>query len=368
MNSEFVEAFDLSEIPEIVVPDGSVTAIVLAYNEMLRFPHFLEHHRKAGVEKFLVVDNGSTDGSAEYLDAQADVVRFPSSRPYKDFKSKWRHLLANQYLTGQWAFFPDVDELIVYPGWPEVSLKTIVKHWRATGVEAVFSTMVDMYPRQVLADVSYQPGAPFLSLCPYFDSRGYRLLPLSKHTEAHFPTPPFQLYGGARERLFPVSGQRKANGFDLWLEHTVFAPNAFRFPAIVRKAARKYLKAVWPEDSASMGKVPLVLWSPGFKFGGGVHRLNKRVKVAEDWVALLHFKYLDDFAERSRQAVDRAQHANAAGHYRHYVGKMDEILSKSPCCKYSVRFTGVDDLEQHGLVRASHELIGVLEELGLKGG
>ncbi|MEP4031530.1 glycosyltransferase family 2 protein [Roseibium polysiphoniae] len=353
---EFLDAFDIQEIPDIPIAAGSITAVVLAYNELLRFPHFLDHHRKAGVSLFLVIDNGSTDGSAEYLDAQLDVVRFPSSRSYKEFKSHWRHLIADQYLQGHWVMFPDVDELMVYPGWPEKPLTALTSFWRKQGVQGVFSTMVDMYPEAPLSGVQYSSGTPFLSLCSYFDRVGYRLLPLSKYTERNFPTPPFQLYGGARERLFPVHGKRKASKFDVWLEQFMFAPNAGSRPRFLQRLARKFLKASWPKDSASMGKMPLLLWSSEFRFAGGVHRLNQVLNIADDWVALLHFKYLDDFAERTIEATKRAQHANNSGHYRHYVEHMDEIVSKGALYSKSVRFSAVSNLEDAGLMRTSAPL------------
>ncbi|MEJ8474057.1 glycosyltransferase family 2 protein [Roseibium algae] len=359
---EFREAFDLHELPELSIEEGSITAIILAYNELLRFPHFLDHHRNAGVTRFLVVDNGSTDGSAAFLDAQPDVVRFPSSQPYKNFKSRWRHLLANRYLEDRWVVFPDVDELMVYPGWPETPLTELTSFWRQNGVQGVFSTMIDMYPAKPLDVVKYTSDTPFLSLCSYFDGTGYRLLPLSKHTSTHFPTPPFQLYGGARERLFPVEGNRKAGRFDRWLEQFVFSPNARIRSKLLRKFARKYLKSTWPQDSASMGKVPLLLWSSDFQFSGGVHRLSQELKIAEDWVSLLHFKYLDDFAERSKEAAERAQHANNSGHYRHYIKHMDEVLSQGALYPNSVRFSAVTDLEKVGLVRTSSELAQRLSE------
>ena len=42
-------------------------------NERLRLPAFLNHYRSLGVDEFLVIDNDSSDGSTEYLAAQADV-------------------------------------------------------------------------------------------------------------------------------------------------------------------------------------------------------------------------------------------------------------------------------------------------------
>ena len=42
-------------------------------NERVRLPYFLEYYRKLGVDHFLIVDNGSDDGTREYLAEQPDV-------------------------------------------------------------------------------------------------------------------------------------------------------------------------------------------------------------------------------------------------------------------------------------------------------
>lgn len=42
-------------------------------NERIRLPWFLKYYRDLGVQHFLFVDNGSADGSAEYLADQPDV-------------------------------------------------------------------------------------------------------------------------------------------------------------------------------------------------------------------------------------------------------------------------------------------------------
>ena len=42
-------------------------------NERVRLPYFLRYDRNLGVGHFLLVDNGSDDGTREYLAAQEDV-------------------------------------------------------------------------------------------------------------------------------------------------------------------------------------------------------------------------------------------------------------------------------------------------------
>jgi len=52
-------------------------------NEMERLPYFLDHYRKMGVAHFIIVDNGSTDGSAEFLAGKPDVSLWATEAIYK---------------------------------------------------------------------------------------------------------------------------------------------------------------------------------------------------------------------------------------------------------------------------------------------
>jgi hypothetical protein len=44
-------------------------------NERVRLPYFLTYYRRLGIDHFLIVDNGSDDGTREYLADQPDVSR-----------------------------------------------------------------------------------------------------------------------------------------------------------------------------------------------------------------------------------------------------------------------------------------------------
>ncbi|KZY31971.1 hypothetical protein A3731_22865 [Roseovarius sp. HI0049] len=72
----------LSAAPEIAPED--ILLVGCLRNEMLRLPAFLEHYRGLGVDRFLLVDNGSGDGSREFLLAQEDVTVFHTSQSYAE--------------------------------------------------------------------------------------------------------------------------------------------------------------------------------------------------------------------------------------------------------------------------------------------
>jgi hypothetical protein len=351
--ADFREAFDLDAPPDVAVPEGAVAAVVLAHDEALRLPQFLQHHRALGVSRFFVIDNASTDGTAALLDAAPDVTRLPSSRPYREFKSRWREIVADRWLVGRWTAFLDVDELLIPPFWPEADLPRLCAFWTAQGADAVFCSMVDMYAAE---GAPAQSEGSLIDLCPWFDGDGYRRIPVGPRMLRRYPCPPEQIYGGARERLFHPEAARPPSGLERALERAAFPVAGPPGPAPLRWLARRILRRRWPDDPPVMSKVALLRWEAGLRFSGGVHRLNRPRRLAEDEPALLHFKYLADFDQKVRAAVARGQHAGGAAHYRVYRESLEGFAARSCLYPGSRRFTGPDDLESAGLLRVGATL------------
>lgn len=170
---------------------SNVVAVVICYNESLRLPHFFEHHKRLGIDKFFVVDNASTDGSGELLAADPDVVHLHAPQAYAEFKSIWREVIADACLVGKWTLFIDVDELLVYPTWPHETLPDYCRRLNDRDFDALHATMVDMYPARPLTECRYNPGQNMLDVADWFDTGNYRLIP-TKPSDFHcWSTPNF---------------------------------------------------------------------------------------------------------------------------------------------------------------------------------
>jgi len=349
----FRDVFDLEAPPEIHMPN--VVAVVLCHNEALRLPYFLEHHKAAGIERFLVVDNMSDDGSTEILEADDFVTRIPSSRSYQECKSLWRELLADHYLADRWALFLDVDELFVYPGWPAKSLPEYCKNLEKAGHNCLLSFMVDMYPAAALSECRYVAGAPFLDAAPYFDTGNYRIEAYPARQLQDWPTPPVHLRGGARERLFQDHVIHDDQWLDRTLINTVFSIGRGLNPGPLRRkfdslAGRYINRHNTGLGLPNMSKVALFRWRPGCRFNGGVHRISEPMQLAPDVATLLHFKYFDDFGDRARYSVARGQHVKGAAHYKLYA-RSDDVLDQPIKFNRSRKFERLEDLIKEGLMR-----------------
>ncbi|MGA9252810.1 MAG: glycosyltransferase family 2 protein [Roseobacter sp.] len=350
------------------IPGASIIAIVLSYNEAMRLPHFLEHYSAMGVGHFIVVDNGSTDETAELLDTDTRVTRIYTTKPYSKNKAAWREVLADMFCTDKWTLFIDVDELLIYPGWPALDLRGYCDLLDARGEDALFTTMVDMYPDVPLSQLQYEQGTSFVEVAPYFDTGNYRLIPIPPKARKQWPTPQYRLFGGARERLFSDANDRSAGVLAGILSKVFFAIDRRNLrPAKLRRSLDAKVLNLLGEGKqklspANMSKVPLLRWREGTRFPGGPHRVSETYAMSDDWGALLHFKYFDDFGPRSKEAVDRGQHAAGAEHYKIYVGGLGKIEDQSLMFSGSRRFSSTEDLTSAGLMRISPATQRALEK------
>ncbi|MEM9126291.1 MAG: glycosyltransferase family 2 protein, partial [Pseudomonadota bacterium] len=60
-----------------------ILAVSVMRNEVARLPYFLEYYRALGVDHFLVVDNGSDDGTTEVLADQPDLSFWTTDHSYR---------------------------------------------------------------------------------------------------------------------------------------------------------------------------------------------------------------------------------------------------------------------------------------------
>ena len=61
-------------------PGAGLRLFSMMRNERDLLPLFLDHYRKLGIARFVIVDNDSSDGSHEWLIDQPDVELYPARR------------------------------------------------------------------------------------------------------------------------------------------------------------------------------------------------------------------------------------------------------------------------------------------------
>lgn len=251
-------------------------------NERKRLPYFLSYYRNLGVGHFLFVDNGSDDGSREYLQHQPDVSLWSTDASYSEarFGMDWLNWLLLRYAHGHWALVVDADEFLVYPFCDTRPIRALTDWMDGLGVRSLGAMLLDMYPKGPLEQADVREGEdPFREAC-WFDAGNYSFSVNQKYQN-------LWIQGGPRARAF-------------------FADSADAAPAL--------------------NKIPLVRWHRNYVFASSTHALLPRelnhVYDAEGGerisAVLMHAKLDQDFAARAEEEVARNQHYQNSREYRAY--------------------------------------------------
>lgn len=335
--------FDAGTLPEIKGDKASeVRLFCVAYNEALRLPAFLEHYRRLGVERFFFIDNKSTDDTAAFLAAQDDIHVFHTVKSFAAARSgiDWTNRLLQHYGNGHWCLVADADELLVYPDCEKMQLPDFCAKLEADGAQAFQVILLDMYSDKPMAEIGYRAGQDLIQTCSYFDG-DYQFVPrLVMPWEKAYP--PLEPLGGPRTRLFfPAQYQLGA-----WPRACIKLIYRLLKPC----ANRGWLdKRFLPTAAPQMFKTPL------FKGGEGVslitnHRTNP-LPLAKSTGALLHFKYLDDFAAKVAAAIRSGQFFGGSIEYQCYNKRLQRNPQFTFMYSGSKRYDNSNSLVQAGLIR-----------------
>ncbi|MCO7728841.1 glycosyltransferase family 2 protein [Brucella intermedia] len=136
---EFIQAAETER-------NGKTVALMSVRNEIDRLSACLEYHRHLGVSEFCIVDNGSTDGSLEFLKAQRDVNLYRTNESYKQayYGITWINFLFHKHAKGRWALFIDADELL-YLNREDCKIDQYVELLSGIGQSYLYAPMVDLY-------------------------------------------------------------------------------------------------------------------------------------------------------------------------------------------------------------------------------
>lgn len=281
-------------------------------NERIRLPYFLAYYRALGIGHFLIVDNGSDDGSAEYLAGQSDVSLWSTEASYRKarFGIDWMHWLLNRYGHDHWTLLVDPDEFFVYPFCDSRPVGALTDWLDSYGLRSFPAMVLDMYPKGEIDAVPYREGQDPFEIAQYFDAGNYMI---SKN---------------------PIYG-------NLWIQGGPRARSMF---------------AEAPLEAPSLNKIPLVRWRRGYAYVSSTHMLLPRGlnQVYDEWGGekvsgcLLHAKFLSTLPGKVAEELTRGEHFAGSREYKAYA---ETLAGRSDLwCRYSEKYVNWRQLEILGLM------------------
>ena len=189
---EIMQAFYLDDIKCLKEGENNkrneVTIVCVEKNEKIRMQAFLEHYRKIGIKQFLICDNGSTDGTLEYLMEQNDVYVYSTEKMYtSQRKAAWCNRMMADLGDNRWYFQADADEFAWIPEFESMDINEYVKILEEKKVLSVKAIMLEMYPNDILGGDNLLPENFVEDYCFYdADSEWYEFDPDKNYINGGF--------------------------------------------------------------------------------------------------------------------------------------------------------------------------------------
>lgn len=304
-------ARDLGPLPERVLP-----LITIVHNEMPRLPEFLRHYRELGIDRFIIVDHRSDDGTLAYLKNQPDVHLYHARTGYDRTLSgqMWVTGLARHFAMGRWVLHVDADEFLVYTGMEHHKLADLCALLEKKGESRLYAPMIDMYSRKPIFHARVGQGERLLDISPYFDPRtdGERIF--YEHVE--LPGPP-GLLCYTRSRAFGNLAIPSPGG----------EPIGFQ-----------------------MEKFPLSKWHSGTAYCLVHSPFPFTENPRRPRAALLHFRFVGNFIEYNRSVAQKGEAWDGGPHYDAYADKVCQNPNLTLYHSASRLYEGPHSLITEGLI------------------
>lgn len=326
---------------------GDCRAFMTVMDEAIRLPHSLDYHRRLGIHRFFICDNGSRDGSVEFLLQQPDCHVFQTRESYAAarYGMNWINKMVSEYGDGHWCLFVDADEIFVYPYCEQLRLPELCHHLSQTGANGMFSFLLDMYNDGPIAEAKYRAGSAFLDTSPFFD-KDYVFRPTMWRPIKGRPFPYKEPVGGPRlRRFYPNFVNASSSRYAL---------------AKAARSLRNFTQRTF-KTNFRFGIVPPLLTKIPLMLGGegrcwATSHKTVTLGLSEVTGILLHFKYFADFHERVITSLGGKEHFDGGSEYDCYA----RTLQTDPMLSFhhsgSIRYVDSTQLLDLGFIESSRKL------------
>lgn len=270
---------------------------------------FVEHYRRLGAARIVLLDNGSKDDSVERAVSYDGVTVLRCELAFRWFRTAMRRYLVETYGDGGWVLLADVDELWDYPYSDRLALPEFLQYLNDRSFTAVAAQMLDLFPP---GPVEGWPdaGPSLVDAATWFDLSDVRKQDLPAAALGN-------RFDGAATPCF--SGGLRLRAFDA-------DPLLTKFPLTRREG----------------GRGPLV---ENAHFVSGA-------SVADVTSVLLHYKFDKRFRERTNEAVRRKNYYGGSSEYRRYQQALAQQPALSLDGAAAEQYRGTGQLVDRGFLHA----------------
>jgi hypothetical protein len=247
-----------------------VILICVVKNDLLKIKKLVEHHRVLGVQHFAILDNGSRDGTLEWLEKQHDVDLFYVEDKYTtNRREAWINKIIAFYGLNRWYLILDSDELLAYYHMETKNINSLIEYCNINSLKRMRAIMIDMYASDSF--YSSNNNWDYIENCKYFDLDSY------KYEERDLLD---LITGGPRGRLFKQNPWLTKYPLCYFEEGDIQGKSHFLFP----------------------------------------YNKNKNTSCS---LVLLHYKFLPSDIQKYREISKDGNYFNGSIQYKEYVSYID---------------------------------------------
>lgn len=151
--------------------------VLCVKNDLKRLEMLVKHYREIGVERFAFLDNGSTDGTYDWMLKQEDIDVFKTLDQYNNFaKEGWLNRVISYYGFSRWYILTDSDELFTYIGMENHPLSDLISYAKKDNIKRFRGINLEMYADAALFSLDSNKIDIKKTYC-WMDSSGYVEVP-----------------------------------------------------------------------------------------------------------------------------------------------------------------------------------------------
>ena len=265
-------------------------------DDIRRIQLLVDHYRTLGVKKFAILDNGSSDGTFEWMLDQPDIDLFQCDKPYQtNVKEGWISRLVSYYGFDRWYIVTDSDETAVYHNMESEALSELTARLEKLGIKRVKALTLDVYRESPL----FKESADI--------RKEYRWIDSDSYVETSVNAGSYRIkrfLGGPRYRL-----------------------TGSKIP---------------------LDKHPLVYWEKGTVSDDAHYQFpHDCINEAPCSMGILHYKFLDgDYEEYKKRASKKSKFAGRGFYYRKYLTFFNEQERRTFMYGGSIEFLCSETLNQ----------------------